>query len=128
VERGYIEAEVISSPSDILSVGAIAEWYDAEQKKFLLILTKEDGSTQTHEQSDYTYFVWEKYADIIAASSGQQSINPTVSYFQRNRVMPWKMKNGYFVRSAKTRHEPRYVLVLHLRTFRCSAINANGKR
>ena len=71
VERGYINEETVFSPSDIWGVGAIAERYDAEQKKFLLTLTKEDGSTQTHEQSDYTHFVWETYADITAASSGQ---------------------------------------------------------
>ena len=71
VERGYIEEAAIFAPSDIWGVGAIAERYDAAQKKLLLTLTKEDGSTQTHEQSDYTHFVWEKYADITAASSGQ---------------------------------------------------------
>ena len=71
VERCYIEEETIFSPNDIWGVGAIAEWYNAEQKKFLLTLTKENDSTQTHEQSDNMHFAWEKYADITAASSGQ---------------------------------------------------------
>lgn len=56
------------------------------------------------------------------------TIAHNILYSIEDRVMRWKMKNGYFVRSAKTRPEPRYALIRYSKTSRYFALNASGKR